>query len=269
MVRIGDVLHGISIIVVCGQFTALITDINGLSNIFSDFYRKEGFCRSREENDIFDSFLWCFYVDTAFCLYAALFLTAFPHTDKMKPGSSEIWKAIPGVFAHGVAHLAQYTNYLPQHGDMSLPNYWVLSGFKTHMKTLIPTFMFWFFLTQAALNGSAKGAAISTPILTFIIHVFVPRNLGFVFVNAVLIVMFSISNLVMRDDKDGWYDLYAALVSFPIGIIGWIEGYFCLDFVRRFGGHVWYDGWICFGNVIFMLVALAYADKEKPKIKTS
>ena len=42
MVRIGDILHGISIIVVCGQFTALLTDTNGLSNIFSDFYRKEG-----------------------------------------------------------------------------------------------------------------------------------------------------------------------------------------------------------------------------------
>jgi len=159
-----------------------------------------------------------------------------------------------------MAHLGQY--YYPTDNEKKhLPGYFSKSGLVEHLGHLFLGVLFWYFLSQASLNGSKRGAYIATPILTALTYFVVPERFGFSFVNAVLIIMFSISSL-MREHKDGWYDLYALTVSFPIALVGWIEGYFCLDFVRSIGGHVIYDGWICIGQVIFLLLALNYSETK-------
>jgi len=98
MVRLGDVLHLFGIFIVFSQFFAMMTDTKGKTKIFSEFYSQEGFCRSTEEEEGFDSFKLCFIVDTFYCIFAFLFIKSFPHTDKLKPDSQEILKALPGVF---------------------------------------------------------------------------------------------------------------------------------------------------------------------------
>jgi len=263
MARIGDILHLLSILIVCAQFGAMLTDINGATNIFSEFYSKQGFCRSTEESHGFDSFKICAIIDTAYCIFAAIFLWTFPHTDRLKENSNEIWKGIPGVFFHGMAHFNQY--YTQSNDDVSLPRIYLYLSLVQHAKRFFPLLLMWFFLIKFVLSSN-KGAAIGTPFIIFVHYCFVPQRIAFAYVNAILIILFSIANL-LRSEKDFWYDLYASVVSFPITLVGWMEGYFCLEFVLGFGGHALYDGWICVGNIIFLLIALALTDKPDGKKK--
>jgi len=265
MLRIGDILHILGIIIVCAQFFVMLTDINGSTHIFSEFYNKQGFCRSTEESHGFDSFQICAIIDTCYCIFAAVFLWTFPYTDRLKPDSNEIWKGIPGVFFHGMAHFGQY--YVQSNDDASLPRIYLDLTLVQHSKRFFPLLLMWFFLIKSVLSTN-RSAAMGTPFIIFVHYCFIPQRLAFAYVNAVLVILFSIANLI-RNEKDFWYDLYAMVVSFPITLVGWMEGYFCLDFVLGFGGHALYDGWICFGNMIFMLVAFALTDNPQGKEKTA
>merc|ERR1712073_72980 len=137
------------------------------------------------------------------------------------------------------------------------------SGMAQHLKKVLAILFMWIFLSRSVL-GNMQRSLFSAPVLTLFHYFVIPQKFLFSYVNFTLITLFSLSSL-LQEKKDIWYDLYAGIVVFPIALVGWMEGYFCLDFVLSFGGHVLYDGWICAGNMIFLAVAFAFTEPTKKK----
>lgn len=72
-----------------------------------------------------------------------------------------------------------------------------------------------------------------------VLAVCVPAIYAFTYVNTVLNFAL-IGNQLLRNDKDGYYDRAALLVSLPIMLVTWFEPLSCDDFLIDWGGHLWF-----------------------------
>lgn len=199
MVRTGDLLHTASIVAGATQLAAMIADANGKTQIFSDFYNSTGFCRAHESDQGFDSFKLCFIVDTLYCIFAFLFLRAYPHTDKVKADARELWYGIPGVFFHGMAHLGQYYWYAPGENLVGT-RFSVTEGIPQHLKKVLAILFLWAFLSRSVL-GNFQRSILSAPVLTMFHYFVIPQKFLFSYVNFTLITLFSLSSLLQEKKR--------------------------------------------------------------------
>jgi len=256
--RLGDCLHVVSLISVSAHFISVLQN----NNIFPEVYQAAGFCRATDQSHGFDSFMLCFYIDTFFTVALFIFLMLFPETDKLVSDSPEILKGLPGMFFHGLVHyLEYYEDAAVETKELTQAQMCPDSNLQCHLQYLVPGAFFTLFLCYTVLQ-SKFGAVLCMMTLNPFYHFYVPRMYGFTFVNFGLGAMFSIGQLI-RTKKDGWYDLYALIVSFPVSLMGWIEGLYCLDWVMDVGGHAIYDGCICVGSALFLACAFVATRGEK------
>lgn len=89
------------LIPVLALWPALMMD-DILVNIDPSF-KQDGFCYARAENQGFDSFEVCFYIDTAFAILLYYFSQKFPDQSDL------FMKQIIPIFMHGAAHYMIYT----------------------------------------------------------------------------------------------------------------------------------------------------------------
>ena len=94
------------------------------------------------------------------------------------------------------------------------------------------------------------------------IHLFVPRLYAFTFVHCVLVMEFSMKDLLVKE-VDRFYNLRIPLLSIPNSIIAWMEAFACEKFLQPYGGHAIYDAFIPITMIAYIFVLFGSTKKTK------
>ena len=92
----------------------------------------------------------------------------------------------------------------------------------------------------------------------------VPPRFGFTYVQTSLLWVAAGYDLA-RNDKDRAYDLFACIVSAPVGAVAWCEGLGCDAWFKAAGGHVWYDAIIPASMVAYVGACAVLVDPKGGK----
>jgi len=230
-------------------------------------FKRAGFCVANQDVPAVQSHVLCFYVDTMTALALIVLRRRYGNVIGIK--GSPVIAAAPGIFGHGLAHLALWAEKLPTEGEALVLD---RTTFESPLRLAVRIAALWAFffailrsLPSISSRAAAVHAAIHSPILTL----FVPARLGFTYVQTALLAVAAAHEL-LRADKDWYYDVAAIVINLPVGFVAWFEALACDSFLgqelltyKSAGGHWLYDGTI---NVsMFAYYALVLSQKEKKR----
>jgi hypothetical protein len=233
-------------------------------------WKEQGFCIAHADEPFYTSHDVCLYVDTI----AAMLLGVLYLTLRNKPGMSNanplLSSGIPGVFGHGVGH--GFLAYGSRSGAMTSENAGLLGyevmrnmyqtdGLLTAATKQLPLTFFWLTLIKASLPNKSLVTVLTVAVVAQFLQLFVPGQLGFTFVQTVLLLAFSLNQLARPvSEKDFSYALYPVLVGFPLTVVGWMESTQCSAFVMDYlYGHVVYDAFIPCSMLVWYLACYSRA----------
>eukprot|EP00308_Calcidiscus_leptoporus_P004850 CAMPEP_0119369664 /NCGR_PEP_ID=MMETSP1334-20130426/16149_1 /TAXON_ID=127549 /ORGANISM="Calcidiscus leptoporus, Strain RCC1130" /LENGTH=274 /DNA_ID=CAMNT_0007386557 /DNA_START=108 /DNA_END=932 /DNA_ORIENTATION=+ len=272
--RLGDAANCVMLVNTLAFLVYVLED--SLGNIpkpwgASPSFRRAGFCVANEETPLSQSHMLCFYVDSFTTVVLLLLGRCFGSREGVK--GSAVLSAAPGIFGHGLAHLGLWAGQLPAEGEALVVDRAAL--FASPLKLALNLAMLWAFfwallrsLPSVSNRAAAAHAAIHSPILTF----FTPARLQFTYVQTALLAVAAAHELLLRRDKDYYYDVAAVAINLPVGFVAWFEALACDSFLgqsaltyKAAGGHVLYDGTICCSMFAYYAIVLslpAMRDKQ-------
>jgi hypothetical protein len=179
----------------------------------------------------------------------------------MKSANDLVKWNVLGIIGHGLGHggIARYIRYHTLSGGvLELPPVLQLSDFFTSVQVIqqnIPSLLFWIPLIKATMpNNSSHVSVLLISWLSIIGGRVTPSRFGFTYTQTILFICFSWNQLLQcRSDKNFAYALYAAMVSFPLGLLAWLESTVCSNFIIHYGGHLIYDAYIPLSSILFYL----------------
>ena len=102
-------------------------------------------------------------------------------------------------------------------------------------------FFFWFSLTMNVKDQIGRALHLAMALVYVSFHYFfVPGTIAFTYVQAVLIVTAAVS-MLMTKEKGPYYNAASLIITLPIGLMAWAEGFMCESLMVHIGGHLWYD----------------------------
>lgn len=263
------------------------------SKIFDPVWRADGFCVSNKDVPYWNSHDLCLYFDTLACIVIAILYWALKEGPGMGAANELVKFNIPGILFHGIAHAAlakaSRDGITP---DPETPQfgYEVLSKLSVSeiVYRMLPIVVFWLFLLKASMPKASLHVVIPMTAVSMLFEFFTPRKFDFTYVQTVLLMVFSLSQLTRPSkEKDFVYGLFPLLLG-PIGVVAWIESTLCSKGVIDIGGHckqawtsvlfnaaklifflfsiVIYDAFIPISIAVFYLTCWATAGQEKAKI---
>jgi hypothetical protein len=246
--QVGDMMHMLTL---CSTFAfAYMAALH--FEMFDDAWKKEGFCVTNRDVEYWSSHDMCFYVDTAAALiFAGVYFVYSP--SQSSQGNREFLLNIPGIFGHGLAHAAigmGIRTGLVDPTEAWRSPYQTMStkGFLTSesVQGALANVVFWLFLLKAILPKISHGLVAALAFLIMAVQLFVPQVFGFTFVQTVLLVLYSVAQIMRPVEEKGYsYALYAGLVGFPLVMVSILESTLCSSFVKDWlYGHVVYDAYI-------------------------
>jgi hypothetical protein len=264
MPRVGDIANGLVLANTAAYLGAVLAHEYGFAAFFSPSFLADGFCIASKDRPVFQSHALCFYVDTV----CTLVLCGLSRRYAGMKGSDRPSTAAPGVFIHGLIHLAAWRQSTTSSYDPATE----LPGIKM---SIPPTEQFWRLALNYAFFHLLYRSAPSVPNRHGAVHAgwgalllcyLVPPRFSFSFVNSILLtVAAGYEFLIPPQAKDRYYDLYGLMVTLPVGLLAWLESSCCESFFRAIGGHVWYDATIPASIFAYYAVAVhqpASADKK-------
>lgn len=239
-------------------------------------WKEYGFCVSNIEEPYWNSHDMCCYVDTVLAILFALLYygTRIRHTPGMESSNALVQDQFIGILMHGMGH--EFIAYQMRNNNFTNTNnnQFLVRGiekFREHesipmgvLQYVLPIWIFWFCLLPPVFKKmnqehETSGLVALAATLTTLLHLFVPSVLAFTYVQTVLMVCFSITQLLgqgSRGTKNNMaYATYPIVIGFPLTLIGWMEATRCTAFVRdRFYGHVAYDAYIPLSGMTWYLL---------------
>ena len=227
--RVGD-LANVFVLANSGAFVALVLlQEAGAVDIFSASFLRDGFCVAAPDTWR-SSHALCFYADAVGAVVVAALARHFAGA----PWVDAVAKAGPAILMHGVAHFGIW-----YHGDAGgLRGRADAVGAPRRAFRLAALAVFFFLLLRSAPRVPDRHAAGLAAGLAAVQALFVPPAFGFTYVQTSLLWVAAVYDLA-RDDKDRAYDVFACVVSAPVGVVAWCEGLGCDAFFKAAGGHVW------------------------------
>jgi len=228
----------------------------GRLDFFSPSFMRDGFCVSWGETPLVQSHILCFYVDTVCAVALALLNRRY----KDMPGREPVALAPAGILIHGLGHLATWFHRgaeVPQGNRWSRGFEWAEVA-----PQVLFIWTFFFLLLRSAPNTPSTHAALHAAVHAPILVILVPGVFGFTYVQTVLLWVSSCYDL-LRVHKDRYYDLSAALINLPVGLVSWVEASQCDTFLKAVGGHVYYDAIIPVSMFVYYATVLATPPKAK------
>jgi hypothetical protein len=248
--------------------------------LFDTQWQRQGFCIAYPETPEWSSHAVCFYVDVLFAVVLALIYWPHRHRSVLRHANELVSTNVVGTIGHGLAHggLA-YHMYQQLHQDQSGMGDEDAAVQTNETATLLNLFvfpiLFWLPLMKAAMSNAPFIVVAIAALLANGLVAAVPSNLGFTVVQTILLVAFSLNQLLRPSDEkqDLHYVLYSWMVSFPLTLVGWMESTMCSSFVRSvLYGHVVYDAYIPISALAFYLLCIRNANyhqqEEEKKKKT-
>jgi hypothetical protein len=194
------------------KFVADSTNTTNSVLVLDATWKEQGFCVAHADEPFYTSHDVCLYVDTI----AAALLTVLYFTLRNKPGMSNanplLSSGIPGVFGHGVGH--GFLAYSLRSGTMTtenagllgyevMRNMYAADGLLTTATTQLPLTFFWLTLIKASLPNKSLVTVLAVAVLAQFLQLFVPGQLGFTYVQTVLLLAFSLNQIARpAQEKD-------------------------------------------------------------------
>lgn len=227
-------------------------------------WKKQGFCVAHADEPYYTSHDVCLYFDTVAAIVLAVLYFTLRNCNGMDNANPLLANGIPGVFGHGIGH--GFLAYAARSGTMTADNAALLGwellrntmskqGITAAFLSVVPLTFFWLALIKASLpNKSLATVAVTATVAQFL-QLVVPGQLGFTYVQTVLMLAFSLNQLARPvQEKDFSYALYPVLVGFPLTVVGWMESTQCSAFVMDWlYGHVVYDAFIPCSMLVWYL----------------
>ncbi len=228
------------------------------SEFFDSDWVQHGFCVIQKDIPYWNSHDLCLYFDIILvCIGLLIYqsLKGMP-IPAMKSADDLMLFNLLGHLGHGIAHgfIAQkYRGVQHEDGDVfngsehiSFIQKFLQSDDQERMKMEIMKHMavslgFWFALLKGIMPNITMMKLSITTIAVYIGGLFVKDVLGFAYVQAVLAVAFTTTQLILPREKKEFFYAVSAVGSFFLSIIPWIESTACQSIAAKMGGHLMYD----------------------------
>lgn len=254
--KFGDNVH---ILVVANTFLfAIAVVVYNSSDIFDSLWRPDGFCVSNKNVPYWNSHDLCLYFDTIGAIVIGFTYYMMKDKPGMEPANEMIKFNIFGIFAHGLGHgvisKALRDGAVPEvDGDR------LQEIFNSPTNELLTSsggiVLFWLGLLKATMPKSSFKVYAPLSLIATVLNILVPERFGFTFVQTVLLLSFSINQLMRpSQEKTFEYALYPLITGLPLSFIGWFESTQCSKFVINIGGHLIYDAYIPVSMMCFYLI---------------
>jgi hypothetical protein len=248
---VGNAFHIIVSASVLAYTTSTFLYANPGSKFFDDDWIQHGFCVIQKDIPYFNSHDLCLYFDVLFVSVGLIIywsLKGMP-VNAMKTADEMMLFNLLGHLGHGFAHGFIATNYRSEDGLRDVTSQSSVVGRYMNgeedivelVKALCLGLVFWF--------GLLKGACPKLPLskigmlAMFIVYgsLFVRNVLGFAYVQAVITVAFSGTQLMLPEDEKNFVFAANSVAGFVISLIPWVESTLCHRVLAKFGGHLVYD----------------------------
>lgn len=269
MLKIGDFVNSFILFNSVSFLGAIVLQANNIINIFDESYTSDGFCVSNKKMPILlQTHSLCFYFDTLFSCalyYLINNVTVNKDPDKNKEILLPVKNQIPGLFLHGLGHLA-----MPYLIDTSQNFNGTLKGIDNNFGkfvTICITSGFWYFMMKSInSSGNLPHWKIHSAVNAILALYIVPTLFNFTHTQTSIIVTLTTSNL-LKKNKDVYYDLASTIIGLPTAIMPWIEGMYCDNFAVWYGGHLIYDITLPISCIIYHRVCYYKALQENIESK--
>lgn len=262
---IGDAAH--LLVMTNSLIFAYAVVFHNSSPIFDPIWRPGGFCVMNQDIPFFNSHDLCLYADTVGSLVVGLLYWSLKDQPGMNYANDLIKSNIIGIFAHGVAHEGISKSLRDGDAVSSLTLFEILNSAPIQESALQlgGLSFFWAALLKSAMPTGSFKTIIPVVIGSAIVHLFVPPQFVFTFVQTVLLIASSLNQIMyIPKEKKGSavYALFPLMVPFPLCCIGWLESTQCSNFVINIGGHLVYDAYIPFSVICFYLICYNLSKKD-------
>ena len=176
---------------------------------------------------------------------------------------------ILGVFGHGLGHGAiskAMRDGITSELDSSSTALDAASELPAleAMYRLLPFILFWILLLKAALPNASSTVILSMTAVSTFFNTMTPQRLGFTYVQTVLLVAFSLNQLLRPvSEKNSVYALYPVIVALPVSAMAWIECTLCSKGVIGISGHLIYDACIPVSMIVFYATCWMMTKKQE------
>jgi hypothetical protein len=260
---LGDSAHAVTLVSTLA-FTYMAGRYMNDSNdtFFDASWKRDGFCVAHAEVEYWNSHDVCLYVDAAMAALLGLVYLALHKMPGMEAANALLFANIPGILGHGIGH-GLVGKQIREFGlEAASPSFSDLVANQTSMEiaqALGLFLVFWAGLLKASMNNIQTKYLIPCVLVAIAGNTLVPANFGFTYVQTILMLAFSINQLLRpASEKDYVYATFPLFVGFPLTLVGWMESTQCSNFVRDYMyGHVVYDAYIPIASLAWYLVCYA------------
>ncbi|CAJ1932324.1 unnamed protein product [Cylindrotheca closterium] len=245
----GDILMGVSAGSVLVYTVLVLMYAEPGSKIFDEQWVQDGFCVINKDVPYLSSHDLCFYADVI------LVLLGFKVYQKLKDSCSEMRLMddlmkfnLLGHLGHGIAHEG-IAWMLYRSGDVDDTDATSSNRLEklTNMDTiqrlplLVILFLFWCGLLKGAMPKSSNGTIALFSLPAVLGQLVVKEVFSFGYVQAVLSVAFTYTQLNLTSDLKNYGYLANSIAFTVVSLVPWIESTACQSFVSKLGGHLIYD----------------------------
>eukprot|EP00553_Chaetoceros_curvisetus_P000632 CAMPEP_0204621600 /NCGR_PEP_ID=MMETSP0717-20131115/7253_1 /ASSEMBLY_ACC=CAM_ASM_000666 /TAXON_ID=230516 /ORGANISM="Chaetoceros curvisetus" /LENGTH=270 /DNA_ID=CAMNT_0051636043 /DNA_START=104 /DNA_END=916 /DNA_ORIENTATION=+ len=222
------------------------------NKFFDSDWIQHGFCVIQKDVPYWNSHDLCLYFDIVLVCFGLLIyksLKGMP-VPAMKSLDEVTLFSLLGHLGHGIIHGFIARNYREGGGEgaqhISSIEKLLQSDDEENMKMKIMKHMavnlgFWFALLKGILPNLALRKLSITAIVAVIGGLFVKDVLGFAYVQAVITIAFTSTQLVLPREKKEFSYATSAAGPFVLSVIPWIESTACQSIAAKMGGHLIYD----------------------------
>lgn len=248
MRKFGNACHAISSASILAYTVATFLYAKPGSAFFDEEWVKHGFCVIQQDIPYWNSHDLCLYFDAALVTIGLLVYRALRGvpTPEMKYADEMMLFNLFGHLGHGIVHGVIGASF--RSGDYTgaqhitqLEEFAAMEDKKKILMRVCVGILFWVGLLKGVVPKAPSGMVAISAVVVFIGGLFVRDTLGFAYVQAVITVAFSSTQLALPKEEKHFVYAAFALISIPLSIIPWIESTMCKDFASKFGGHLMYD----------------------------
>lgn len=251
--KIGNAFHAFSSLSVLAYTITVMLFAKPGSGIFDSEWVEHGFCVVQKDVPHWNSHDLCLYFDTILVAIGLLIyqsLKGMPNP-AMKSADEMMIFNLLGHLGHGIAHGFIATKYRGDDVDfagaqhISHIDMLVGGGEEINQIEIVKHAVigagFWFGMLRGIVPTLGMTALTIASVSAYLGRLFVRDILGFAYVQAVIAVAFTSTQLMLpKEKKDFCYAAFAAS-SLVLSIIPWVESTACQNVAAKVGGHLIYD----------------------------